>query len=149
MMVLSNWAVEENVSCAYETTAAAPVRAATAIMYLRSLLINKFCQDFTFFTKIQILYSFVTFLLEIKIKALNLLFIKNNAIILAYKKQHLKLNKMAYKITEDCVACGTCIGECPTGAISEGDIYKIDPNTCIDCGTCASACPMGAIVAGE
>ncbi|MDE5732576.1 MAG: 4Fe-4S binding protein, partial [Bacteroidales bacterium] len=25
---------------------------------------------------------------------------------------------MAYKITEDCVACGTCMGECPTGAIS-------------------------------
>ena len=50
---------------------------------------------------------------------------------------------MAYRITEDCVACGTCIGECPTGAISEGDIYKIDPNTCAD------VCPMGAIVAGE
>ena len=32
---------------------------------------------------------------------------------------------MAYKITDDCVACGTCMGECPTGAISEGDIYKI------------------------
>ena len=57
---------------------------------------------------------------------------------------------MAYKISEDlCVACGTCIGECPTGAISEGDIYKIDPNTCVDCGTCADACPMGAIVPGE
>jgi NAD-dependent dihydropyrimidine dehydrogenase PreA subunit len=57
--------------------------------------------------------------------------------------------KMAYKITDDCVACGTCMGECPTGAISEGDIYKIDPNTCVDCGTCADACPMGAIVPGE
>ncbi len=56
---------------------------------------------------------------------------------------------MAYKITEDCAACGTCIGECPTGAISEGDIYKIDPNVCIDCGTCEGVCPMGAIVAGE
>ena len=28
---------------------------------------------------------------------------------------------MAYVITDDCVACGTCIGECPVGAISEGD----------------------------
>ncbi len=52
---------------------------------------------------------------------------------------------MAYKISEDCVACGTCIGECPVGAISEGDIYKIDSNSCIDCGTCADACPTGAI----
>ena len=33
---------------------------------------------------------------------------------------------MAYKITDICVACGTCIDECPVGAISEGDIYKID-----------------------
>ena len=53
---------------------------------------------------------------------------------------------MAYKITEDCAACGTCIDECPVGAISAGDIYKNDPNMCTDCGTCANACPMGAIV---
>ena len=62
---------------------------------------------------------------------------------------NLNLNKMAYRITEDCAACGTCLPECPVGAISEGDIYKIDPNACIDCGTCADACPMGAIVPGE
>ena len=54
---------------------------------------------------------------------------------------------MAYKITDSCVACGTCMGECPSGAISEGDIYTIDPNVCVDCGTCADACAMGAIVA--
>ncbi|MBR4739195.1 MAG: 4Fe-4S binding protein, partial [Bacteroidales bacterium] len=44
---------------------------------------------------------------------------------------------MAYKITDICVACGTCIDECPVGAISEGDIYKIDENACVSCGTCA------------
>ena len=33
---------------------------------------------------------------------------------------------MAYKITDSCVACGTCIDECPVGAISEGDIYVIE-----------------------
>lgn len=52
---------------------------------------------------------------------------------------------MAYKISEECVACGTCISECPVEAISEGDIYKIDPDKCVDCGTCADACPTGAI----
>ena len=53
---------------------------------------------------------------------------------------------MAYKITDTCIACGTCAGECPVSAISEGDIYSIDPDTCISCGTCASVCPQGAIV---
>jgi len=33
---------------------------------------------------------------------------------------------MAYVIGNDCIACGTCIDECPVGAISEGDIYKIN-----------------------
>jgi ferredoxin len=56
-----------------------------------------------------------------------------------------KLLIMAYKITEDCAACGTCADECPVEAISPGDIYKIDPELCTDCGTCADACPMGAI----
>ena len=56
------------------------------------------------------------------------------------------LKIMAYKITDSCVACGTCIDECPVGAISEGDIYVIDPDTCVGCGTCAGACPNEAIV---
>lgn len=55
-------------------------------------------------------------------------------------------NIMAYKITDACIACGTCIDECPVGAISEGDIYKIDADSCIDCGACASVCPSDAIV---
>lgn len=52
---------------------------------------------------------------------------------------------MAYKITDTCVACGTCAGECPVGAISEGEKYSIDPDQCTECGTCADACPSGAI----
>lgn len=44
---------------------------------------------------------------------------------------------MAYVIGDDCVACGTCIDECPVGAISEGEKYSIDPDACTECGTCA------------
>ena len=32
---------------------------------------------------------------------------------------------MAYVIGDDCIACGTCIDECPSEAISEGDKYSI------------------------
>ena len=54
---------------------------------------------------------------------------------------------MAYKITDTCVSCGTCAGECPVSAISEGATqYNIDADTCISCGTCASVCPTGAII---
>lgn len=53
---------------------------------------------------------------------------------------------MAYKITDDCTACGTCIDECPVEAIAEGDpIYVIDPDVCTDCGSCADVCPVDAI----
>jgi len=53
---------------------------------------------------------------------------------------------MAYKISNDCISCGTCIDECPLGAISEGEEhYVIDPEICAECGTCADVCPSGAI----
>ena len=32
---------------------------------------------------------------------------------------------MAYVIGDDCIACGTCIDECPAGAISEGADKKV------------------------
>lgn len=54
---------------------------------------------------------------------------------------------MAYKIDENvCISCGSCEGECPVGAISQGDAaYEIDSNACIDCGACAAVCPVEAI----
>ena len=53
---------------------------------------------------------------------------------------------MAYVIGEDCISCGTCAGECPVEAISEGaERYVIDADACTECGTCASVCPSEAI----
>lgn len=53
---------------------------------------------------------------------------------------------MAYVISDQCVSCGACEGECPVSAISQGDSqFEIDAATCIDCGACAATCPVGAI----
>lgn len=53
---------------------------------------------------------------------------------------------MAYKINDGCVSCGACAGQCPAGAIKEGEShYEIDPDSCIECGACAGVCPTGSI----
>ena len=67
-------------------------------------------------------------------------------------RQHVfnqKIIAMAYVINDDCIACGTCIDECPVDAIAEGDIYVIDPELCTDCGSCAEVCPTEAIHPAE
>ena len=74
----------------------------------------------------------------------NLLLCIENKII-----NNIKLKIMAYVISDDCIACGTCIDECPVGAISEGEKYSINPDACTECGTCASVCPNEAISLGE
>ena len=74
----------------------------------------------------------------------NLLWCIENKII-----NNIKLKIMAYVISDDCIACGTCIDECPVGAISEGEKYSINPDACTECGTCASVCPNEAISLGE
>ncbi len=55
------------------------------------------------------------------------------------------VSQMAYKISDDCIACGACADECPTNAIKEGDgKYVISADDCIDCGTCEGVCPVSA-----
>ncbi len=76
-----------------------------------------------------------------KIKKINT-GIKQNYIFAA---KLFKKRVMAYKINDDCTACGSCIDECPVEAITEGDIYVIDADLCTDCGACADVCPVEAI----
>ena len=55
---------------------------------------------------------------------------------------------MAYVISDDCIACGTCIDECPVGASVRIDRIFINPDACTECGTCADVCPSEAIHLG-
>lgn len=52
---------------------------------------------------------------------------------------------MAYKISDECIACGACAEDCPAEAIAEVDgKYVIDADKCVDCGACEASCPVGA-----
>jgi ferredoxin len=51
-----------------------------------------------------------------------------------------------FKITEECIGCGTCVQSCPVSAIVEaGDQYAINEN-CTECRACIDICPVTAIV---
>lgn len=53
---------------------------------------------------------------------------------------------MAFKITDDCLACGSCADECPIDAITlKDDKYEIDADECVECGACVYVCPNDAI----
>jgi NAD-dependent dihydropyrimidine dehydrogenase PreA subunit len=52
---------------------------------------------------------------------------------------------MAYKISDECIACGACQPECPVGAIKEGPKFSIDADECLSCGACEPVCPVSAI----
>lgn len=51
------------------------------------------------------------------------------------------------KVTDRCIACMTCIENCPVKAIKlkDGRAF-IDKKICIECGLCKSLCPVSAII---
>ncbi len=45
-----------------------------------------------------------------------------------------------------CDGCGTCVGECPTGAISLiGDVPLVNTDRCDGCKICVNVCPNQAL----
>ena len=48
-----------------------------------------------------------------------------------------------------CVACGSCIGNCPNRAIVRRDDQIFVTSRCCDCGICIHYCPMEAIGEGR
>ncbi len=50
-----------------------------------------------------------------------------------------------------CVACGTCVKECPRSAVKvyKGCYAVVEAERCVGCGKCAKACPAGCIVVEE
>ena len=45
-----------------------------------------------------------------------------------------------------CTACGTCVAQCPAGALSiEDGVAVADPALCIGCFCCQEMCPEKAI----
>jgi ferredoxin len=60
---------------------------------------------------------------------------------------------MAVTITDQCIACGACLWECPTEAIAPGDPRPVvDESSCTECygffgeAQCVVVCPVEAIV---
>ena len=57
---------------------------------------------------------------------------------------------MAFIIDQNlCVACGSCIGNCPNRAIVRRGHAIVVTSMCSDCGTCIHYCSMGAIGKGK
>lgn len=51
-----------------------------------------------------------------------------------------------YFVTDNCIACGSCLTDCPQSCIDLSDKAVIRQENCLHCGNCAAICPVGAVV---
>lgn len=64
----------------------------------------------------------------------------------------MALSKKAAVVNrKNCVACGTCVKECPKNAlhIYKGCYAEVNTELCIGCGKCIKVCPTGCIATEE
>ena len=50
-----------------------------------------------------------------------------------------------YRITENCIGCGSCLKRCPQRCIVPGEKYAIQQEHCLHCGACYEVCPAKAV----
>ena len=63
--------------------------------------------------------------------------------ILYYRKEW---TMAAVVDSSTCTGCESCVGECPSEAITMADGKAvIEADACVDCGVCVDACPVEAI----
>lgn len=55
--------------------------------------------------------------------------------------------RIAHVEQSACVACGSCLSQCPRNAIEvwKGMYAKIDTSLCVGCGKCVQICPASII----
>lgn len=51
-----------------------------------------------------------------------------------------------YYITDACGCCSMCVMVCPADCIDVGVPYAIRQADCLHCGSCMDECPSGAII---
>ncbi|MBR5684194.1 MAG: 4Fe-4S binding protein [Ruminococcus sp.] len=51
-----------------------------------------------------------------------------------------------YFVTDDCIACGSCLADCPQNCIALMEKAVIRQENCLHCGNCEAICPVGAVV---
>jgi len=60
----------------------------------------------------------------------------------------LKLKALQFKVTEDCIHCGTCVKLCPKDNIRIVGERAVHGKDCIGCLSCLHYCPMRAVSDG-